>query len=149
MKIVIETVVMLGLISAPIAVIAPAGAQPYGHDRDYDRNDRDYDRNGHDYRWHGDRDRDWDPSNSYRDRRDGRRGRGYDRRMTRDDRVYRGRDGRYYCRRNDGTTGLVVGGLGGAAAGGLIGGNTLGALVGAGAGALLGRSIDRGNVHCR
>src|SRR3546814_3832862 len=36
-----------------------------------------------------------------------------ERRLSRNDRVYRGRDGRYYCRRSDGTTGLIVGGLAG------------------------------------
>ena len=40
-----------------------------------------------------------------------------ERALSRRDRVYRGRDGRYYCRRSDGTTGLNVGG----AAGGLLG----------------------------
>lgn len=94
------------------------------------------------YGWRGD-DRHWDPSGSYREDRQ------YDRRMRRNDRIYRGGDGRYYCRRNNGTTGLVVGGVGGAVAGGVIGGGTLGTLIGAGAGALLGRAIDRGHVHCR
>lgn len=66
-------------------------------------------------------------------------------------RIYRGRDGRYYCRRSDGTTGLVVG----AALGGLVGNRlapghsaVLGTLLGAGAGALLGQAIDRGTLHC-
>lgn len=70
------------------------------------------------------------------------------------DRVYRGQDGRYYCRRNDGTTGLIVGG----AAGGLFGNaisnrhsRTVGTLLGAVAGAALGSAIDRNNqqVTCR
>ena len=95
-----------------------------------------------DYGWHGDR-RDWNPQQGYRDDRH------HDRRMGRNEAVYRGGDGRYYCRRNNGTTGLVVGGLGGAVAGKLIGGHTLGTLLGAGAGALAGRAIDRNNVHCR
>ncbi|ONF96903.1 glycine zipper 2TM domain-containing protein [Sphingomonas jeddahensis] len=74
------------------------------------------------------------------------------RRLGRNDRIYRGSNGRYYCRRNDGTTGLIVGGLGGGVLGSLLANgnsNTLGALIGAGAGALLGRSVDRGNVTCR
>jgi len=71
-----------------------------------------------------------------------------------EDRVYRGQDGRYYCRRNDGTTGLIVGG----AAGGLFGNaisnrhsRTVGTLLGAVAGAALGSAIDRNNqqVTCR
>lgn len=78
---------------------------------------------------------------------------GYDPiRVDRRTRVYRGNDNRYYCRRSDGTTGLIVG----AALGGLLGNqiaqgqsNLLGTLIGGGAGALLGREIDRGGVSCR
>ena len=95
-----------------------------------------------DYGWHGDR-RDWNPEDSYR------RGNYRERRLGRDDEVYRGRNGRYYCKRNDGTTGTIVGALGGGVAGNLLGGGTLGTLLGAGGGALLGRSIDRGKVRCR
>ncbi len=95
-----------------------------------------------DYRWQGDRE-DWDASRSYRD------GRYRERRLTRNDRIYRGRDGRAYCRRNDGTTGLVIGGVGGAVLGNLVGGGLLGTLIGGGGGALLGREIDRGKVRCR
>jgi uncharacterized protein YcfJ len=69
--------------------------------------------------------------------------------MGRGDRIYRGGDGRYYCRRNDGTTGLVIGAVAGGLLGNALGGNTLGTLLGAGGGALLGQSIDRGNVRCR
>lgn len=75
-----------------------------------------------------------------------------ERRLAGNDRIYRGQDGRYYCRRNDGTTGLLVG----AAAGGLLGNiiagggsETLGTLLGAAGGALAGREIDRNNVRCR
>ncbi|HYD14590.1 MAG TPA: glycine zipper 2TM domain-containing protein [Allosphingosinicella sp.] len=74
------------------------------------------------------------------------------RRLSRNDRIYRGRDGRYYCRRSDGTTGLIIG----AGIGALIG-NSLdngrsslfGTLIGGAAGAAIGREIDRGNVRCR
>jgi len=65
---------------------------------------------------------------------------------------WRGNDGRYYCRRNDGTTGLLVGGVAGALIGRGIAGNgdrTLGALLGAAGGALLGKSIDQSNARCR
>ena len=99
-------------------------------------------RRDRDYRWNGDR-RDWDPSRSYR------AGKYRERRLGRNDRIYRGRDGRAYCRRNDGTTGLVVGAVGGGVLGNLVGGGTLGTLLGAGGGALLGREIDRGGVRCR
>lgn len=100
-----------------------------------------------DYRWNGDRNSDWDPARHYRAER--RAERRYDRRLTREDRIYRGSNGRYYCRRSDGSTGLVVGAIGGGILGGAIGGDVLGALVGGAAGGLLGRSIDRGQVHCR
>ena len=95
-----------------------------------------------DRNWHGD-DRNWDPSRSYQN------GNYRERRLGRNDRIYRGQDGRAYCKRNDGTTGLVIGALGGGALANLIGGGTLGTLAGAGGGALLGRSVDRGNVKCR
>ena len=58
--------------------------------------------------------------------------------------TYRGRSyNNTYCRRRGGTTGAVVGGVGGALAGNAIAGGTVGTLVGAGAGALLGRHIER------
>jgi hypothetical protein len=74
------------------------------------------------------------------------------RRLTRNDRIYRGQNGRYYCRRSDGTTGLIVGGLAGGVLGNLIAGGgsrLLGTLIGAGGGAVLGNTIDRGQVTCR
>lgn len=95
------------------------------------------------HEWRGDKDRNWDPGQSYH------RGNYKDRRLSRNDQIYRGRDGRAYCRRSDGTTGLVVGALGGAALAKLVGGNTLGTLAGGAGGALIGRQIDRGEVKCR
>ncbi|TVV72698.1 hypothetical protein FOY91_13835 [Sphingomonas solaris] len=74
------------------------------------------------------------------------------RRLGVNDRIYRGGDNRYYCRRNDGTTGLIVGALGGGVLGNVIapgGSKTLGTILGGGGGALLGRSVDRNNVSCR
>jgi hypothetical protein len=67
-------------------------------------------------------------------------------------REWRGNDGRYYCRRSNGTTGLIVGGAGGALLGRAIdtrGDRTTGTVIGAAAGALLGREIDRGGRRCR
>ena len=69
--------------------------------------------------------------------------------MGRNDEFYRGHDGRYYCRRNDGSTGLVIGAIGGGLLGNAIGGDTFSTLLGAGSGAVLGSSIDRGQVRCR
>ncbi|KQM18330.1 glycine zipper 2TM domain-containing protein [Novosphingobium sp. Leaf2] len=65
---------------------------------------------------------------------------------------WRGNDGRYYCRRSNGTTGLLVGGAAGALLGrGIDGGRdrTVGTLIGGVAGALLGREVDRGGSSCR
>jgi len=74
------------------------------------------------------------------------------RRITRDSRIWRGDDGRYYCRRDNGTTGLLIGAGVGALAGHELAGRgdkTLGALVGAALGGALGRAIDRGDLQCR
>jgi outer membrane lipoprotein SlyB len=61
-------------------------------------------------------------------------------------RTWVGADGRTYCRRGNGTTGLVVGGAAGALAGRAIdsrGSRATGTILGAAAGALLGREIQR------
>jgi len=101
----------------------------------------------HDTRWEGERDSNWDPARHYEDESN----RGDERVMTENDRVYRGSDGRYYCKRNDGSTGLVIGGLAGGVLGNIIGGGLLGTLLGAGGGALLGKKIDkdREEVKCK
>lgn len=57
-----------------------------------------------------------------------------------------GADGRVYCRRSNGTTGIIVGGAAGALAGRAIdtrGSRTTGTILGAAAGALLGREVER------
>lgn len=112
---------------------------------------------------HGRRDRDdrrddrWDRRD---DRRDWRRDDRYDdrgryrqpHRMTRNDRAWRGNDGRYYCKRDNGTTGLIIGAGVGALAGHQIAGRgdrTLGAILGGVAGGALGREIDKGGLQCR
>ncbi len=68
-------------------------------------------------------------------------------------REWRGRDGRTYCRRSNGTTGLVVGAAAGALAGRAIdshGERTTGTVLGALAGGLLGRDVDRNSKRrCR
>lgn len=84
-------------------------------------------------------------------RADGRKYR--ERRLDRNERIYRGQDGRYYCRRPDGTTGLVVGAITGGILGNLIapgGSEELGTILGAIAGGLAGQAIDRADdVRCR
>jgi len=72
----------------------------------------------------------------------------------RDGRVYRDNRGRLRCKKKDGTTGAIIGGVGGARRGRTVdtrGDRTLGTLGGAAAGALAGRAIDRGsgNDRCR
>lgn len=96
----------------------------------------------------------YDASRYYRD------GSNYqERELATNDRVYRGTDGRYYCKRNDGTTGLIVGGVGGAVLGNVIDGGRsrgVGTILGAIGGALAGRAVQRGgtgsstnSVRCR
>jgi uncharacterized protein YcfJ len=72
--------------------------------------------------------------------------------LGRNDVVWRGDDGRYYCRRDNGTTGLIVGAAAGALLGRALDGGrqrTLGTILGAAGGALIGREIDRGELRCR
>jgi len=74
------------------------------------------------------------------------------RQISRKDRMWRGNDGRYYCKHDNGTTGLVIGAGVGALAGRELAGNgdrTLGAILGAVGGGLIGREIDRGSLNCR
>ena len=75
-----------------------------------------------------------------------------DQRINRDTRIWRGSDGRYRCKKDNGTTGLLIGGAVGGLAGHEIAGSgdkLLGTVIGAGAGALLGREIDRDKYRCR
>jgi Glycine zipper 2TM domain len=70
-------------------------------------------------------------------------------------RVYKewvGKDGRRYCRRTDGTTGLIVGGVAGALVGRTIdtrGDRVVGTLGGAALGALAGREVERAGSRRR
>ncbi len=110
--------ILLGLAAATLAVPATMALPVEGAQA---RNDRDY------------RDRDY-RDRDYRGRDDNYRGN-----------EWRGRDGRTYCKKSDGTTGLIIGGVGGALAGRAIdtrGERTTGTLLGAAAGALIGKSID-------
>jgi hypothetical protein len=79
-----------------------------------------------------------------------------ERQMSSNDRIYRGRDGRYYCRRSDGTTGLIVGGIAGGVLGNIIApgdSKTIGTVLGALGGAAVGAAIDSGrrndDIRCR
>ena len=117
---------------APLAIAQPAPASPtlaaFGDD-----DDRRY-RRGRGHRVYDDRGRYYEP-----------------RRISRRDRMWRGNDGRYYCKRDDGTTGTIVGALAGGVLGNVIapgGSKTLGTILGGGAGALAGRAIDRNDISC-
>jgi len=116
------------------------------YDRDYYGRHGSYDWNRPDPRYGG-----YYADNYYRNDRRYR-----ERRLSRDERIYRGRDGRYYCRRSDGTTGLIIGGVAGGVLGNIIApgdSKTIGTVLGAAGGAILGHSADRGrrsdDFRCR
>lgn len=121
---------------------APAMAQPHGRARGHYKHaeKREEKREA--------REAYWDASQHYR--RDDRRYRA--RRLGREDRIYRGSDNRYYCKRDDGTSGLIIGGLAGGILGNVIapgGSKTIGTIAGAGLGAIIGKTIDDGEIVCR
>ncbi len=67
-------------------------------------------------------------------------------------RYWRGDDGRYYCRRGNGTVGLLVGAALGALVGRSIdtrGERVTGTVLGAAAGALIGNKLAEGPTRCR
>jgi len=75
-----------------------------------------------------------------------------DQRVNSNTRIWRGNDGRYRCKKDNGTTGLLIGGAVGGLAGHEIAGGgdkLLGTIIGAGAGALIGREVDRDKYRCR
>jgi hypothetical protein len=115
---------LLGIATATMAfAAAPAAADPWKDESGHGRYERGYDRDGRYY----------EP-----------------RRVSRRD-TWRGRDGRQYCRRSNGTTGLVIGAAGGALAGRAIdsrGERTTGTILGAAAGALLGREVEK-ELKCK
>lgn len=131
------------LAAATAAAALTAGCATYG-DRPGNewRSYRNYDYNRPDPRYNG-----YYADHYYRED-----ARYRERRLSRDERIYRGQDGRYYCRRSDGTTGLIVGGLAGGVLGNVIapgGSETIGTIIGAAAGAIIGQEVDRGNARCR
>jgi len=91
----------------------------------------------------------YDPARDYRTG-----GQYRERVVSADERVYAGYDGRYYCKRSDGTTGLIVGGAAGGLLGNVIDGGRsriLGTVLGAAGGALAGRAVEQNQqqVRCR
>ncbi|WP_082545640.1 MULTISPECIES: glycine zipper 2TM domain-containing protein [unclassified Sphingomonas] len=131
--------IALGLLATTlVGGCASDGGSRYGVNSNY----RNYDYNRPDPAYGG-----YDAGRYYRDDRRYR-----ERRISHNERVYRGNDGRYYCRHKDGTTGLIVGGIAGGVLGNVIapgGSETLGTILGAAGGAVAGRAIDRGNTRCR
>lgn len=104
----------------------PYAQQQYQRQQGYDDQRRQYD------------------DRSYRyDRHHSRRGYG-NRNYSYNNRYYRGQAyGQTYCHQRSGTTGTIVGAVGGGLLGNVIARGTAGTLIGAGAGALLGRNVER------
>ncbi|WP_442680684.1 glycine zipper 2TM domain-containing protein [Sphingomonas sp. ASY06-1R] len=155
---------------APIAVAAPASAQSRSDQQRWDQAQQRYQSEFSRYLAERDRynelrlmsrqdsyggnypdddryDPNYDPSRYYRS------GPQYQERvLASDDRVYRGNDGQYYCKRSDGTTGLIAGGAAGGILGNVIDGGhsrTAGTLIGAAIGALAGKAVDQNNSQLR
>ena len=101
----------------------------------------------------------WERHRSHRNYRGRDYDRGYARNYTyggepvyRNTRTWRGNDGRYYCQKKDGTTGLIIGAAAGALLGREVDGGrnrTLGTILGGAAGALLGKEVAQGSSRCR
>lgn len=75
----------------------------------------------------------------------------YRRHLGENDTIYRDNNGRYYCKRDDGSTGTIVGAIAGGVLGNVIapgGSKTLGTVLGAVGGGVAGRAIDRNDVGC-
>lgn len=121
---------LIGLTALAVALpsmAAPAAAQRYNNYQDQGRYERDY-----------------------RDNRQNRRqySRDYDRSGYYTGRSWRDNRGQYRCRRSDGSTGLLIGAVGGALVGRTIdtrGDRTTGTLLGAVVGGLLGNAIEKDN----
>ncbi len=126
----LTTLMILAAFAGSLAACETEGDYAQGPRPDYDDQSRGYD--------------------PYRDYRDDPRYQEYA--LSSNDRIYRGSDGRYYCKRSDGTTGLVVGALAGGVLGDIIAprhSKTLGVILGASGGAIAGAAIDSNNVRCR
>ena len=93
-----------------------------------------------------------DQSSGFYKKRKDRRYYARDERIISNTRIWRDNNGRYRCKKDNGTTGLLIGGAVGGLAGHEIAGGgdkLLGTVLGAAGGALLGREIDRDKYRCR
>lgn len=168
-----KTVATFAALAAVLATSAPALAQTRADDDRLNAAQARFDREVSTYRAEvlryqslrgdrrdqrqGYRDDRYDPRDDeayYDPTRDYRSGNYQERVLAENDRVYRGTDGRYYCKRNDGTTGLIIGAAGGGILGNVIDGGrsrTVGTLLGAALGGLAGRSVEQrqSEIRCR
>ena len=135
-----------------LAIAAPASAVPAAHSAAYDNSAVWGDQSvQHHKRGHrGGHDR---YDNRYYNSGYGYQQTYYDEPVYANTRVWQGDDGRYYCRKSNGTTGMLIGAAGGALLGreiaGRFGDRTMGAILGAAGGALLGREIAKSGSRCR
>jgi glycine zipper 2TM protein len=127
----------LALAAGGMALSAvPAEARDHGHrgsayEQSWDNGRTSRDRYGNDTRYYGSR---YHSQPVYRGAQ-----------------TWRGNDGRNYCRKSDGTTGLIVGAAAGALLGRAVDGgynHTTGTVIGGVLGALLGKSVAQGS-SCR
>jgi Ni/Co efflux regulator RcnB len=163
MKTIISAIIATAALAAPLAAQSAADQQRWDYAQDRYRNET--------ARYQAERDRyyavsradqgryappppgvdpyatNYDASRYYRDD-----SRYQERTLSSNDQVYRGSDGRYYCKRSDGTTGLIIGAAGGGILGNIIDGGhhrAAGTLIGGALGALAGKSIDQNEVKCK
>jgi hypothetical protein len=164
-----SSLIALGAAAAALLLPAPAAAQSRADQQRWEEAQRRFDRErsiyeaerdryeaarqryggGYQDRYYDDFATDYDAAREYR-----HDPRAPERRLSAQDHVYRGSDGRYYCRRSDGTVGLVIGGAAGGILGNVIDGGrnrTAGTLIGGALGALMGRAVDQQNsdIRCR
>jgi Glycine zipper 2TM domain len=149
-----RTIMTTRLLAAALSTAVLCGCATYDDGRSRNSNEWGYyDRNYYQQYGQYDWDRPDPRDNGYYAERYYRNNPRYrERRLADNDRIYRGRDGKYYCRRSDGTTGLIVGAIaGGVLANVIVEGRseTLATVLGALGGAVVGRQIDRNNVRCR
>jgi Glycine zipper 2TM domain len=131
----------IGAAVLAAAMVLTGCATDDSHGR-YSRNWRNYDYDRPDPSYGG-----YHADRYYRENRRQR-----ERRLSERDRIYRGQDGQYYCRRSDGSTGLIVGAIAGGVLGNRIArgeSEVLGTILGAIGGALAGQALDRNDVRCR